>query len=277
MKKIRNLKRIKAVSEISIILGSILALSSGILLFSTATHFLYLASGFFVGIMLVIIGGAIFASLRTTVYTTIIPTYFDGDIDNLTFTPFHGISAYQVAATEHLKDADRFTSMNLFTGSIYQYPFIISHVTLQHVTNQNTNHISPYFKGPIIMFDINYSFNMRTHILSEGQPLTFKNYQKHDDTNALHKAFTVYTDDTTRTSQLLNTYMAKAINRLFAQHPTLNISFLDKKLIITMNDDVAAFSMKLFKRSHLERLETLKKDIEILKTLIVATNIYIKS
>lgn len=278
MKKIKRLKYTKTMSEMSIILGSILALSSGILLFSTPSHFLYIASGFFGGIILVIIGGAIYASLRTKVYTTIIPTYFDGDIDNMSYTPFHGISAYQVASAEHLKDPDAFVSQNLFTGSIHQCPFILSHVTLKHITNQTSKKTQVYFKGPIIIFDTNHSFDMHTHLLTDGQPRPFKNYQKHPiNESNLADDFTIYTNDPTRANHVLNTYMVDTINTLHKSHPHLNISFLDKKIIITMNDNVNAFTMKLFRPSHLERLETLKKDIATLKSFILATDIYFKS
>ncbi|MFW6319542.1 MAG: DUF3137 domain-containing protein [Bacillota bacterium] len=278
MKKIQRLKTTKILSEISIIFGSILALSSGVLLFTTTAHFLYFASGFFGGIILVIIGGAIYAALRTRVYNTLIPTHFNGDIDNLSYNPFHGLSAYQVKNANHLKDPDAFTSQNLFTGSIHQCPFIFSHVTLKEVIDQNTNRTRAYFKGLVIIFDTNHSFKMHTHILTEGHPRAYKNYQKLDiKGDLLDNHFTIYTDNPTRANYILNTYMVEVINTLYKHHPNLNISFIDKKIIITMNDEVNAFSMKLFKSSHLERLEILKKDIITLKSFIVAANIYFKS
>jgi len=278
MKKIRRLKCIKVVSEISIVLGAILALASGILLFLTSSHFIYLASGFFAGITLIIIGGALFTTLRNTVYTKLIPSYFNGDIDNITFTPFHGISAYQVNMAEHLKDPDSFTSQNLFTGSLHHYPFIISHVTLKQIIDQQSKRTKAYFKGPMVIFDINHSFMMHTHVLSDGKPRMFKNYQSIDLIHGtLHDAFTVYTNEPHKVNHLLTTYMIETINQLHDKHPRLNISFLDKHLIITMNDNVDAFSMNLFKRSHLHRLETLKKDLAILKSLVLATDMYLKS
>ncbi|MDD3122936.1 MAG: DUF3137 domain-containing protein [Candidatus Izemoplasmatales bacterium] len=230
-----------------------------------------------VGFIFIGIGSVKFRKLSKSFKYDVLVKLFEESLPGTVYNPDAGLSQMDVYGTEFIKTADRFYTEDLITGSIENVDFISSDVRLEerHVeqTKNGTRvYYVPYFIGRIFKFNFNKEFEGYLQVLESGSPISKHKFEKVKlESIDFNKKFKTYATTELSAFYVLTPDIIEAIMHLEKANPgRIGLSFTGETLYIAINNNKDTFELKMFKPIDNSIIEEFKKDLLVIKDVIVA-------
>jgi len=230
-----------------------------------------------VGIIFALKGGMDFRKLSKQFKYDVLVKVFEELMPGTKYNPDAGLSQMDVYATEFLKRADRFYSEDLISGVMEDVSYISSDVRLEerHVeqTKNGTRvYYVPYFVGRVFKFSFNKEFDGYLQVLEGGSPLSNRKFQKVQlESIDFNKKFKTYATSDLSAFYVLTPDIMEAIMHVEQRNPgRIGLSFSGDILYIAINNNKDTFELKMFKTIDNSVVEDFKKDLLVIKDVIIA-------
>lgn len=236
----------------------------------------------FIGMILFLIGGIVtgvgysrFNKISQLFKNKYLKELIESSFDKAEYFPNKGVDIKEIYSSDLVKKADRYHLEDLIKGEYEGVSFQTCDVKLEerHVrrTKNGTQvYYVTYFLGRYFSFDFPKDFKSKI-LVTEGMPSVFgKNYKKIElESVEFNKKFKTYTKDEHDAFYVLTPHLMESILNLEKQNPgTVGLSFIGNKLTIMLDNRINTFELKLSKKIDESAVESLKKDLEVIKKIV---------
>lgn len=227
------------------------------------------------GVVMIIIASVMKKKMTTKFKTEYLVPHVAKKYPGVTYDPFKGLPRSYVESLRMFKRPDRYTSEDMFSGTIAGVKFISSDVCMEeeHVQNDGNGgtrtYYKPYFKGRIAAFEFNKSFN-DSILVSEGGAYVPSGAKKVElESIDFNKKFKTYAKDALNAFYILTPEIILAILEIEKQNPgKIAILFHDNKMVVCINNFVDTFEIKLSQKIDDKFISIIDRDINMLLNLV---------
>ena len=271
---LRQFQARKTRVEAMILLGSLTLIASALLyLFDGAP--ILIAASVIVGAVTAFFGFSSYTTIQDDFRDNILKKLLEDSVDNAFYNPKQGLCSSQIYQSEALDIADRFNSKSLLSGSLKGVSFVSSDVLMMRLktipTNKSyTTTYVTYFSGRVFAFEFNKSFEGALQILETGNPLGQRLYEPfHISNKSLNNALNIFTTNKATTRSILTPSIIEALTAIEKNHTgNIRFSFLDSKFFVAIDTHKNTFELSIFKAINVDALETFKRDLKSLHTIV---------
>ncbi len=265
------------------VLGAILLL----LLMNTNVAFLGIIVAL-AGIVVLGIGASKAASLTKKFKSDMMHSLLNEVIPGATFNASMGIPMNDIYSCGFLAKADRSYTEDLIQGNIEGVKFKTCDLKLEekHVHHtakgQTVVQYVTYFQGRFFEIDFNKEFKGKLFVTEGRLPTLFSKMKKVELESAeFNKKFKTYSADELSVFYVLTPHLMTSLMELERRNPgVIAMSFSSTKLVIAIDNRRDTFSIRLTQKIDERLLDAFKKDIEVIKEIILELklnrNIFIK-
>lgn len=265
-KEVKKLYRQKITAEITVIIGSIIVITTGII-YSQTSHVLFSGIGLVIGLLLVFFGVSNFSHLKETFKETFISNHLSEWMKGGDYYPHVGLSKIQVYGSDFFNPSEKYYSEALITGAVDNIPFLSSDLMLY---TKKTDSL-PFFSGRLFIFEFNTPLNIALLALQDkNKPIATKQYYYSEKfTRKLNGEYRVFSIKHPAVEKLFTQTFIEHMNALNRLHrDTINFSIKESKMYISFNDHTDTFALKFLRPLNKLQLRRFQKDVAVIRDLL---------
>ena len=228
------------------------------------------------GFVLMSISMSRFSKLKKEFKISFLKKAFEERYPGCTYIPDKGLNEDFAVKSRIIPKSDRYSSNDLIFGEYDGVSFTSAdiHVEERHTTTDSKGHTTTtyvtIFKGRFFNFSFNKNFKATTVVNEKGMRVNISRLSKIELENPdFNKKFKIHCEDEHTAFYILTPQLMDRMLEIESSNKgKCAFSFIDSNLNYCLNNNIDTFELSLFKRIDGSILDSMKKDLDFIKTII---------